>query len=286
MEIKARLGDEVTKGQLLLRIGSTDVAMAISDYKKFQADEDLSRRALDRAKALLDRGAIAQKEMETAESVNAKSKVDVATSEERIRLLGGDPKRLVSILDITAPVSGTIVEQNVTHSAGVKSFDNSPNLFTIADLSKVWVLCDVYENNISQVHLNDYAEVRTNAYRDRVVRGRVSNIGTMLDPASRTLKVRLELDNQDGYMRPGMFAAARFLAQGAVSRMGLPATAILRLHDRDWVFLPAGDGKFRRTEVQTGGQLKDGFQEILAGIKPGQRVVASALQFSSAAESR
>ena len=171
VEVRARLGDEVQKGQLLLTVTSPDMSGAISDYQKFQADENLARTQLERSQILYSHGAVAQKDLQVAEDAYAKARVDTRTAAQRIEILGGDLNHLVPLVEIRAPVSGTIIEQNVTNAAGVKSLDNSPNLFTIADLSHVWVLCDVYENNLSQVHLGDKASVQLNAYPDRRLEG-------------------------------------------------------------------------------------------------------------------
>ncbi len=285
VDIRARLGDDVQKGQLLLRIQSPDLAGAIADHEKAIADEVLSRRALDRAQTLYEHGALAQKDLETAQDAEQKAQVDVRTTAARIRILGAPEDTASPVIDITAPVSGTIVEQNIASAGGVKSLDNSPNLFTIADLSRVWVLCDVYENNMAQVHLGDSAEVRLTAFPNRVLRGRVSNIGSILDPNTRTAKVRLELENPGGIMRPGMFATARFTAAAASARVVLPASAILRLHDKDWVFRPLGGKQFERLEVRAGANLGDGAQEVF-GLKPGERVVAAALQFASTVDNQ
>lgn len=286
LDVRARLGDDVRKGDLLLRLQSPDLAQAISDYHKAIADEALAKRALDRAQLLFDHGALAQKDLESAQNAEAKASVDVGTAAEKIRILGGSTDNPTPILEVRAPASGTIVDQQVANGAGVKSLDNSPNLFTIADLSKVWLLCDVYENNLSQVAVGDFAEVRLAAYPDKVLRGRVSNIGKILDPSTRTAKVRLELENPRGLLRPGMFATAKFVSGDTSSRVILPTTAILRLHDKDWVFLPVADKSFQRTEVRAGAVLPGGAQEILAGIRPGERVVASALQLASAVENQ
>ncbi len=284
VEIKARLGDTVRKGQVLLLINSPDLSMAFSDYQKFQVDDVLSKKALERSQLLYDHGAIALKELQVAEDTEQKSLVDLTTAETRIRILGGDPKHISSMFEVRAPVSGTITEQNVTASAGVKSPDNAPNLFTISDLSRVWVLCDVYENNLSQVHLGDFANVQLNAYQDRVLKGRVSNISRVLDPTTRTAKVRLELDNSRGLLSPGMFASVTFTSRSKQQRTVIPASAVIRLHDRDWVFRPDGTNRFRRVAIQAGPALGDGFQEILGGLSPGDRVVSNALQLESATE--
>ena len=284
VDIRAKLGDDVTKGQVLLRINSPDVSQAFSDYQKAQADEVLARRQQERSETLLAKGAIAQRDLEAAEDVEQKAKVDLATAAEHLRVLGADVSHASPIVDVKSPISGTIVEQNITGGTGVRSIDNSPNLFTVADLSRVWVLCDVYENNLAQVRLGDFAEVRLNAYPDQALKGRVSNISRVLDPSTRTAKVRLELDNERRQMRAGMFATATFRSQSKQLRSLVPAKAVLRLHDKDWVFRAEGGHRFRRIEVQAGRVSSDGFQEVIAGLAPGDQIVANALQFASAAD--
>jgi len=281
IEVRARLGDSVHKGDVLARINSADLSAAFSDYEKAKADEKLAAKQLDRAQTLNAHGALALKDLELAEDTENKAQVDVKTAAERLRVLGADLINPSSIVEVKAPVSGVIVEQNVTAGAAVKSLDNSPNLFTIADMSRVWIVCDVYENNLAQVHIGDFAGVRLNAYPDRTLRGRVSNIGEILDPNTRAAKVRLELPNPGNLMRQGMFAIATFRSKSQVMRTVVPATALLRLHDKYWVFEPMGGNRFHKTEVQAGRVDSDGMQELLGGIAPGQRVVVSALQFSN-----
>ena len=284
VEVKARLGDHVEKDQVLLTLTSPDLSGAISDYRKALADETLARRQMERAQLLYDHGAMAEKDLQVAEDTGQKAKVDVETTAERIRILGGDIKQLTPIIEVRAPVTGTIVEQNVTTAAGVKSLDNSPNLFTIADLSHVWMLCDVYENNLAQVHVGDHATVRLNAYPDRKIEGRISNISSLLDPTTRTAKVRIDLPNPGGFMRPNMFGTVVFVSQSNKRRMAVPAGAILRLQDRDWVFVKINQKQFRRTEVQALPAEQDGYQQIVSGVTAGDPVAANALQFSRAVE--
>jgi len=284
VDIRARLGDDVKKGQVLVSISSPDIAQAFADYQKFQADELLAHQQLVRSQTLYDKGAIAQRDLEAAENAENKAKTDLQTALQRLRILGADPNHPSPVIEMRAPVSGTVVEQNVAGGGAVRSTDSSPNLFTIADLSLVWVLCDVYENNLAQVQVGDFAEVRLNAYPNRVFRARVINISRVLDPATHTAKVRLELDNPDGLMRAGMFVTATFRSQTERTALAVPSTAVLRLHDRDWVFLSEGGGKFRRTPIQAGPVAPDNSQEVLSGLSPGAQVVVDALQFSNAAE--
>jgi membrane fusion protein, heavy metal efflux system len=281
IDLRAKLGDSVKKGQTLLIISSPDLAAAMSDYQKAVADEVLSHKALGRAQALYDKGAIAAKDLEAAQDTEDKANVDVSTSAQHVRVLGGDPAHPSSTIDLRAPVSGTIVEQNVAGFEGVKSLDNTPNLFTIADLSEVWVVCDVFENDLGEVHLGDVAEIRLNAFGDRAFRGKVADISRVLDPNTRSAKVRVELGNSEGMLRPGMFAVAKFKSHKSVDRVVIPATAIMRLHDKDWIFRKEGDKNFRRVAVQADGLAPDGMQEIRDGLKAGDEVVANALEFST-----
>lgn len=282
--VPVRLGDDVQQNQILLTMTSPDMSQAIANYKKFQADEALAKTQRDRAQLLFSHGALAQKDLDVAEDAYAKAKLDTQAAAEQIRILGGDLQHLSPVIELRAPVAGTIVEQNVTASAGVKSLDNSPSLFTIADLSHVWVLCDVYENNLSQVQEGDRAEIELNAYPNRRFAGRVTNISKVLDPNTRTAKVRVELANEKGIFRPNMFATVHFVSQGTEQRMLVPAGAVLRLQDRDWVFVKLDNGQFRRTEVHAGPVDADGTQQILSGLRVGDQVVTTALVFDREAQ--
>ncbi|HWT82734.1 MAG TPA: efflux RND transporter periplasmic adaptor subunit, partial [Candidatus Methylomirabilis sp.] len=152
----------------------------------------------------------------------------------------------------------------------------SPNAFTISDLSRVWVLCDVYENQLALVREGQAAEIRLNAYPGAALKGRIGNIGSILDPTLRTAKVRIEVANP-GMMRLGMFVTAIFRGPQASLRGVVPASAILHLHDRDWVYVPQDALTFRRVEVRSGQSVPPGRQEIISGVRPGDRVVANAL---------
>lgn len=281
VDLNVKLGDNVKKGQTLLVISSPDLSAAFSDYQKAQADEVLARKALDRAQMLYDRGAIAAKDKETAQDIEDKAKVDVETAQHHVQILGADPAHPSPMINLRAPVSGTVVEQNIAGFEGIKSLDNTPNLFTIADLGQVWVVCDVFENDLGGVHLGDAAEIRLNAFPDRVFKGEVANISRVLDPNTRSAKVRIVLGNADGSLRPGMYAVATFRSRKLTNRVVVPSTAIMRLHDKDWVFRKEGDKRFRKMVVQADGLAPDGMQEIRDGVKPGDELVTNALEFSS-----
>jgi cobalt-zinc-cadmium efflux system membrane fusion protein len=283
VEINARIGDEVKKGQLLFKVRSSDISSAFSDYRKAVVNEQLTKVQLDRSKLLYEKGAIAQKDLEVAQNAENNSLVDVETTTERLHVLGSDTNHPTGIVDVTAPISGVITEQNITIAGGVKTLDNSPNLFTIADLSSVWIICDVFENDLPIVHMGEYADIHLVAYPDHILKGRISNIGPVLDPNIRTAKVRLEVANP-GMLRVGMFVTATFHGQSSEVRAMVPADAVLHLHDRDWVYVPTGNGRFRRLSVVGGVMLPGKLQEIVSGLKPGDQVVTNALVLQNAVE--
>jgi cobalt-zinc-cadmium efflux system membrane fusion protein len=278
VEIRTRLGDTVKKGDVLLKVRSDDVSGGYSDYRKAVADEELARTQFERAGDLYSHGAMSLNDFQVAKDTEEKAKVDVETTAEHLRLLGTDPDKPNNIVEIQAPVSGVITDQEVTDAASVQAY--GPNPFTISDLSSVWILCDVHENQLASVRLGDTAEIRLNAYPDQLFHGTVNNIGAILDPNLRTAKVRIEVRNP-GIMRLGMFVTATFQGKEQVMHTVVPATAVLHLHDADWVFTIAPDKKFQRTEIVAGISLPEGMQEVVSGLPPGAQVVRDALTFQN-----
>ena len=246
-------------------------------------DERLDRQQLERAQDLYAHGATSKGLLEQAEDTEQDAKVDLDTATEQLRLLGVDKNHPSGIVDVFAPVSGVITDQQVTNAAGVQGL-SGPNPFTISDLSYVWIMCDVYENDLDAVHPGEYADIHLNAYPNRVLKGRIDNIFPILDPSIRTAKVRLEVPNPGQMMRIGMFVTATFYGKMAVPRAAVPASAILHLHDRDCVFVAADDKTFRRVEITSGIMLPDKMQEVISGIQPGTRVIRNALVFQNTVE--
>jgi cobalt-zinc-cadmium efflux system membrane fusion protein len=283
VEIDARLGDEVKKGQLLFKVRSTDISGAYSEYRQAVKNEELTKIQLKRAQILFDDGAIPKSQQEIAQNAEDNAIVTMETAKEHLHILGVDPDHPTAVVEVFAPVSGIITDQQITDQSGVQAL-TPPNPFTISDLSRVWVVCDVYENDMAQVHVGEFADIHLAAYPNRVLKARINNILPIVDPNIRTAKVRLEVENP-GLMRLGMFVTATFHGLTKEVHARIPAAAILHLHDRDWVYTPiSADGHFRRVEVNAGIMLPDKTQEIISGVKPGDRVVANALVFQSTVE--
>ena len=280
VDIRVRLGDTVKKDQVLLHIRSDDISGGYDAYSKAVADELLARKQLDRANLLYQHGAIATQDVEVAQDAEDDAKTTLATTTEHLKLLGNDPDHPNGIVEITAPIAGEITDQEVVSGSTIQSYSANP--FTISDLSYVWVVCDVYENDIATLGLGELAEVRLNAFPDQVLKGTVSNIGALLDATIRTAKVRIEVPNPGMKLRIGMFATATFYGSKKQTYMSVPSTAIIHLHDRDWVYMPAANNMFQRVEVTSGDQLPNKMAQVLSGLQPGQKVVSNALALQTA----
>ena len=282
IDLKAKAWRHRDEGADAARLSPVPISVRHSlTTRKRRPTKRSRRKALDRAQMLYERGAIAAKDLEVAQDSEDKAKVDVETADHHVRLLGADPAHPSPLIELKAPVAGTIVEQNVAGSEGVKSLDNTPNLFTIANLAEVWAVCDVFENDLGEVHLGDAAEIRLNAFPDRVFKGKVADISRVLDPNTRSAKVRIVLGNAEGSLRPGMFAVATFRSRKLTDRVVVPSTAIMRLHDKDWVFRKESEKSFRKIAVQADGLAPNGMQEIREGVKAGDELVTNALEFST-----
>lgn len=278
--IYAHIGDFVRKGQKLFTVQSNDIEGAYSDYRKAVADEALARVQLDRSKLLYSKGAISQSQLEIAQDTEDKAVVDVQTSEEHLKLLGArDLKQPSGAVDVFSPATGVIIEQNIVQSAGVKTLDNAPNLFTIANIDDVWIVCDVYENQLPNLSVGQTAQIHFNAYADKTVTGRISEIDPILDPNIRTAKVRVQVNNP-GFMKIGMFVTATFQAQKQEPRVVVPASAIAHLHDQDFVYVSTGPGQFALTRV-VGGAMLPGNMQVVDKLQAGQMVATNALELQS-----
>ena len=283
--IHAQIGDYVKKGQLLMEVQSTDISGAFDQYLKAVNDERLSHTQDERARILYDKGAIAKSQLEIADDSEQDAQADLTAAEQQLSVLGVDKDHPAATVKVYSPATGVIIAQNVTTAAAAGvTFSGSSTAFTIADLSHVWIICDVYENDLATVHLGQTADIRVNAFPDRLIKGSISEIDAVLDPSIRTAKVRIQVPNHDRLMRVGMFATATFHGRRPEGRASVPASAILHLHDRDWVYVPAGEGKFKRVGVVGGAMIADGMQEVTSGLAAGQQVIKNALELQNSVE--
>ena len=284
--LKVDIGDVVHKGQLVMQVQSPDVTTAFNSYIKAVADEQLANTTLTRDQLLFGKGAIAQSQLQIAQNGEADAKADLETAGQELRILGVDKSHPGDTVNVYAPISGVVIALNTTAAgaAGLTATGPSGSL-TIADLNHVWVVCDVYENDLAQVRLGEHADITLNAFPGQPLEGTISDIGSILDPSIRTAKVRIQVPNPGDRLRIGMFATATFHASTAQTSLVVPADAVLHLHDHDYVFVPAGSqGNFRRLAVTSGQTLPGNAVVISGALQEGQPVVSNALQLEEATE--
>ncbi len=278
------LGDTVRKGELLMEVQSPDVTTAFNGYLKAVNDEHLTVTILDRDKLLFEKGAIAKAQLDAAQNGEDDAKADLTAAEQQLKILGVNKNHPGETVQIYAPARGVVISQNVTAAgaAGI-TYAGSGGSLTIADLSHVWVICDVYENNLAGVRLGEHVDLRLNAFPGKVFSGTISDIGAQLDPTLRTAKVRIQVNNPGGLLRLGMFATGVIGGSKATEETAVPAGAVLQLHDRSYVFAPVNDSTFKRIEVKTGVTLAGNLVQV-QGIGVGQKVVGNALDLENTAD--
>jgi membrane fusion protein, heavy metal efflux system len=279
------LGDYVHKGELVMDVQSPDVSTAFDAYLKAVNDEHLTTVTLDRDKLLYDKGAIPKSQLEAAQDGEDDAKADLTAAEQQLKILGVDKNHPGETVKIYAPASGVIIAQNVTAAgaAGI-TYAGSTGSLTIADLSHVWVICDVFENDLANVHLGQHADIQLNAFPNKTFSGTISDIGAQLDPSLRTAKVRIQVENPQHLLRIGMFATGTLEGSHAEQHAAVPAAAVLQLHDRTYVFEPAGTDTFKRVQITIGQTLPGNLLVVLTGVEPGQQVVNNALELENAAD--
>ena len=280
------LGAFVHKGQLVMTVQSPDVTTAFDGYLKAVNDEHLTNVTLVRDKLLYDKGAIAQSQLQAAQNGEDDAKADLMAAEQQLKILGVDKNHPSDIVNVYAPATGVVISQNVTASgaAGI-TFAGSAGSLTIADLSHVWVDCDVYENDLATVRVGQHADITLNAFPGKTFSGTISDIGAQLDPNLRTAKVRIQVPNPQSLLRIGMFATATLVTSRPEVTAAVPANAVLQLHDRSYVYVPAGSqGGFRRINVQLGRALDGNYLEVRSGLNIGQQVVSDALDLQNTAD--
>jgi cobalt-zinc-cadmium efflux system membrane fusion protein len=285
ISLYVRLGDSVRKGQPIMEVQSPDVSTAFGNYLKAVNDEHLTKITLDRDKLLYDKGAIPQTQLETAQNGEDDSLALLTASEQQLRILGVDKNKPGDTVKISAPTSGIVISQNATAAAAAGvTYAGAAGSLTIADLSHVWIICDVYENDLATIRLGEQAEIRLAAYPGKVLKGTIGDIGAILDPTIRTAKVRIQVPNPDGILRLGMFATATFEGSKAATIVAIPGDSILHLHDRAFVFEPGDSaGTYRTVEIKIGRTLSGNLVEVVSGLSNGQQVVANALELQNTA---
>lgn len=290
--VLGKIGDFVRQGQPMLSVESADADAAVSGSQQAQAGVTQAKSAmakaqmdLDREKDLFEHGAVPQKEVLNAQAVLVQAQASVeqaqAAAEQarrRLQILGIAPNSFGQRVTITAPISGKVLEMSVVN--GEFRNDLSAPLMTIADLSSVWVTSDVPEAAIRFVKPGEPVKIELAAYPGETFRGRVTLIGDVVDPQTRTVKVRAELPNPAGKLKPEMFGTIQ-LAEETESRPTVPAAAIIAADGKALVWRETSRGVYERVSVTTGAQVGDRVA-IVSGLNPSDRVVVDGVMLLNA----
>jgi len=276
IDLQVRVGDPIEKDQLLFSIKSREVASLVSDYLESQRDLDLAQKTFNMNKDLFEHQAASRISFQQAESDLAKANTHVARGEEALRVLGIDPKEAVkdgglrSLVPVRSPMAGSLIERNLTPGQFVQA--DSTALLTVADLSTVWVMVDVFESDIHLVRVGQKVQVVAAAYPDRRFSASIERIGDKVDADSRTLKVRLLVSNSNGLLKPEMFITASLELSGGGAAMSVPATAVFTQDGKSYVFAAIGDRRFERRLIAAAPDA-EGRLRVTSGLHVGDQVV-------------
>lgn len=283
VEMKVRPWDRVEKGQTLALIDSSDLSRAFADYHKALADNDVKQKELLRASDLLAHHAIADRDFQQAQADAQSSGAELNATREQIHVLGMDPDHPSSELRVVAPRSGVVTDIGAASGEFSTALAAPAPLCTIADISTVWAVGDIYEKDLAAAKSGEAATVTLNAYPGQQWTGRVSVISDTVDPITRTLHLRVILPNPGDRIKPSMFGSIRVL-RSSNSGILLPASAVVREGNDSYVYVGNGNGHFERRNV-TLGRSVDGSLEILTGLRPGDTIISQgALLLRAAAQ--
>jgi len=280
-------GQKVHKGEPMLYVASPDYSQLRTNYLKAKAAYALAERAYARARDLYEHKAIAEQNLEQAQSAEIQASGDLASAQAALKVMGiTDPDELMKgppsfEVPVRAPISGLVVEQNV--SAGQLIQPGTTQCFMISDVSSVWVLVNIYQKDLPYVRVGDTVAIQTDTYPE-VFHGRISYVAASLDPNTRTLQARIETSNPGEKLKKDMYVAATVNAGAIPNAIALPDAAVLRdSENQPFVYAAAGSNQFGRRGVTLGESL-DGQTQITSGLKPGDQVVGNGslfLQFAN-----
>ena len=290
--VLVKIGDTVSQGQSLLTIESADVDAAVASLQQALAIVTQAKSALakanmdlDRVKDLYEHGAVPQKDLLNSQAitVQAQASVDqtlaaVEQARRRLQIFGVGPGAYGQGITIRAPISGKVLEMSVVN--GEFRNDLSTSLMTIADLSAVWVTSDVSETAIRFIKLGEPVQIELAAYPGEIFRGKVALIGDTVDPQTRTVKVRAELSNSNGRLKPEMFGKIQ-LAEGAEQLPTIPAAAVISANGKSLVWREISKGTYEKVSVTLGATMGDRIA-VLTGLKAEDRIVVDGVMLLTA----
>ena len=272
LAIQVKPGDTVSKGEKVASIQSADAGAAQSDLAKAQIEAERAQRAAQREKVLLDHGAVAEKDYMDAKAASDSAQAELERAKQHLSVLGMNAQSTSDDIPLRSPGRGIVLTVSAAPGEFSKSLDNADPLMTIADLSTVWIVGDVFEKDIAKVQPGTRVTVTVDAFPAQKWQGRIGSVSGALDPTTRTLKARVALPNPGDKLKPEMFAAIH-VDTGTHNAIVVPSAAVIHQGQNTVVFID-NNGRPEQKNVTT-GQTLDGKVEITSGLEPGQRVAAN-----------
>jgi cobalt-zinc-cadmium efflux system membrane fusion protein len=279
--VNVSLGDYVQKGQLLATILSTDISTYQGDYNIAKSNYEVAEKNLKRATELFATNVISEKDLTEAQNEFNNARSEYRKKKQILELYGGSEQSLDALYKVFAPNSGYIVERNINQGMQIRT-DNAATMFTISDLKTVWVWANVYESDLSKIHEGDEVQVKTIAYPDKIFTGQIKKIGTMLDPASRVIKVRTELNNKEGLLKPEMFATVIISPKKSNEVVAVPTSALVIENNTFWVMKETQENTFTKVKIKPGKTIRN-FTQVHEGVQPGDKIVTEGALFLTTA---
>jgi len=278
VKIVASQGDAVKTGQALAWFDSPELGQAWAEYAKAKGRAVLARKNLEREETLFEKKISPEKDVIKARQDLAEAEADLTFAQEKFHLLGIDVEQFENkqsgnqhpLIAMTSPISGSVIERTATQGEVV-----SPEkpLFTVADLSRLWVIIDIYEKDLGRVKSGTAVKVSTTAYAEKSFRGFISYLGEVMDEKSRTVKARVEVENANRLLKPGMFATVTIDAKGMQmeNAIMIPEEAVFLDGSKNYVFIQTAPEKFEMREVAVGRTLGKRL-EVIRGLNKGEPV--------------
>lgn len=276
-EIDALLGQEVRKGEVLARLNSSELSTQQLAYLRARAQLELNRRNAERAKSLFEADVIGAAELQRRQSELQISVAETRAAADQLQLLGVTPASIErlgkqgaisSLTPVVSTLNGHVVERKLAQGQVVQPADA---LFVVADLSRLWAVAQVPEQQVNQVKVGQSVSIEVSALGNEKLVGKLIYVGQTINPETRTVLVRTELDNRDGRLKPAMLASMLIEAR-ALERMVVPASAVVRENDEDHVFVAQGDAVFRLTAVKLGPEQAEQ-RVVMSGLKGNEKIV-------------
>ena len=269
--VRVAIGAPVAAGDTLGLLDSPELGAAQATWAKATASRDVAVRNLERAERLAKDGIVSERRRLETEAELREREADLAAAVQALAAFGAEPDSSApGVFPLRTPIGGEVVDQ---HAVIGEVVGPESELFTVGDLSRLWLILDLYETDIGRVHRDAIVHVRVEALPALDIVGHISYVGAVVDSVSRSVKVRVEIENRGRQLKPGMFVQASLVLPGLAHEVGLPNTAVQRLGDTTVVFVPDGAHRYRAAAVRLGREQAGGWREVLEGLAPGDSVV-------------